>query len=77
MEGKELERKLGEFDFSLLSTVRGPLLHKLLSMRRSQGSIAEGSGSLWTRQLDDEALDMVVAAGNPIVTEKSKDKNKR
>ena len=77
MDGKELERKLGEFDFSLLSPVRGPLLHKLLSLRYSQGSIAEGSGSLWTRQLDDEALDMVAAAGNPIVTEKSKDKNKR
>ena len=77
MDGKELERQLGEFDFSLLSPVRDPLLHKLLSLRYSQGRIAKGSGSLWAQRLDDEALDEVAAAGNSMMTEKPKDKNKR
>ena len=77
MDGKELERQLREFDFSLLSPVRDPLLHKLLSLRYSQGRIAKGSESLWAQRLDDEALDEVAAAGNLMMTEKPKDNNKR
>ena len=74
MDDKEMEGRLGEFDFSQLSPVRAPLLHKLLSLRYSQGRIAKGSGSLWAQRLDDEALDEVAAAGNSMMTEKPKDK---
>ena len=77
MDDKEMEGRLGEFDFSQLSPVRAPLLQKLLTLHRSQMMIAKGSGSLWAQRLDDEALDEVAAAGNSMMTEKPKDKNKR
>ena len=76
MENRELDRRLGEFDFSRLSPVREPLLQKVLSMRRSQGMISEGSKNLWSQRLNDEELDMAAAAGNPAMMEKTKDTNR-
>lgn len=73
MDNRELEMRLGEFDFSRLSPVREPLLQKLLSLRHSQGMIAKGSESLWTRRLNDEELDMAAAAGTPAMMAKPKD----
>lgn len=77
MDDGELERRLGEFDFSRLSPVREPLLQKILSLRHSQGMLARGSESLWTRRLNDEELDMAAAAGKPMMMEKTKDNNKQ
>ena len=76
MDNRELEKRLGEYDFSRLRPVREPLLQKLLSMRRSQGMISEGSKNLWSQRLNDEELDMAAAAGNPMMmaTQKNKDK---
>lgn len=76
MDNRELEKRLGEYDFSRLSPVREPLLQKFLSMRRSQGMISEGSKNLWSQRLNDEELDMAAAAGNPMMmaTQKNKDK---
>ena len=76
MDNRELDRRLGEFDFSRLSPVREPLLQKILSMRHSQGMISEGSKSPWTQRLNDEELDMAAAAGNPAMMEKTKDTNR-
>lgn len=76
MDDRELERRLKEFDFSRLSPVREPLLQKLLSLRHSQGMIAKSSESLWAQRLNDEELDMAAAAGNPMMMETQKDKNK-
>ena len=76
MDNRELDRRLGEFDFSRLSLVREPLLQKVLSMRRSQGMISEGSKNLWSQRLNDEELDMAAAAGNPAMMEKTKDTNR-
>ena len=74
MDDKEMERQLEEFDYSQFSPVREPLLQKLLFLRRSQGAIAGESENPWTMQLDDEALDLAVAAGNPAAMEKPKGK---
>lgn len=76
MDDRKLERRLKEFDFSRLSPVREPLLQKLLSLRNSQGMIAKSSESLWAQRLNDEELDMAAAAGNPMMMETQKDKNK-
>ena len=76
MDDKEMERQLEEFDYSQFSPVREPLLQKLLFLRRSQGAIAGESENPWTMRLDDEALDLAVAAGNPAAMGKPKDKNK-
>ena len=76
MDNRELEKRLGEYDFSRLSPVREPLLQKVLSMRRSQGMISEGSKNLWSQRLNDEELDMAAAAGNPAMMEKTKDTNR-
>ena len=77
MDNKELEKRLGEYDFSRLSPVRKPLLQKLLSMRRSQGMISEGSENLWSQRLNDEELDMAAAAGNPMMMETKKNKGQK
>ena len=76
MDDKEMERRLGEFDYSQFSPVREPLLQKLLFLRRSQNVIAEENENPWAMRLDDEVLDMAVAAGNPAAMGKPKDKNK-
>lgn len=70
MADKELEQRLGEFDFSQLSPAREPLLQRLLFLKRAQGRIAAGHESLWERQLDDGELEMAAAAGNPALTMK-------
>ena len=77
MDNRELEKRLGEYDFSRLSPVREPLLQKLLSMRRSQGMISERSKNLWSQRLNDEELDMAAAAGNPMMMETQKNKDNK
>lgn len=67
-----MERRLSEFDFSTLSLVREPLLQKLLTLRRSQEIIVQGNEDLWANRMDDEALDEVTAAGNPLTIKKPK-----
>ena len=74
MEDKELERRLGRFDFSRLSPVRAPLLHQLISLRRSREMAAQGSEGLWAQRLNDEEMDMAAVAGNPAMMENLKDK---
>ena len=74
MDDKEMERRLGEFDFSKLSPVREPLLQQLLSLHRSQNVVAEERANPWAQRLDDEALDYAAAAGNPAAIEKSRNK---
>ena len=74
MDEREMERRLGEFDFSRISPVREPLLQKLLFLRRSKEGIAEKSKNPWENRIDDEALDFLAAAGNPVVMEKPRDK---
>ena len=74
MDEREMERRLGEFDFSRISPVREPLLQKLLFLRRSKEGIAEKSKNPWENRIDDEALDFLAAAGNPAVMEKPRDK---
>lgn len=74
MDEREMERRLGEFDFSRISPVREPLLQKLLFPRRSKEGIAEKSKNLWEKRIDDEALDYLAAAGNPAAMEKPRDK---
>ncbi len=75
MDELELERRLSVFDFSGLSSVREPLLQKLLSLRRSRAAIAGPSDDLWARRIDDELLDEVAAAGRPLGEKKPKRKN--
>ena len=68
----KMELRLSGFDFSTLSPVREPLLQKLLSLHRSQKAIACGNEDLWAKRMDDEALDEVAAAGNPLTINKPK-----
>ncbi|MBQ7693551.1 MAG: hypothetical protein IJT50_00335 [Lentisphaeria bacterium] len=74
MDDREMERRLGEFDFSRFSPEREPLLQKLLFLHRSSAVIEEESNDPWAKRLDDEALDDAVAAGNPAAMGKPKDK---
>ena len=68
----KMDMRLSGFDFSTLSPVREPLLQKLLSLHRSQKAIACGNEGLWAKRMDDEALDEVAAAGNPLTIKKLK-----
>ena len=70
MKEQEMERRLSGFDFSTLSPVREPLLQKLLGLRRSQELLAQENKDLWMRRIDDEMLDEVAAAGNPVPSKK-------
>ncbi len=70
MKEHEMERRLSGFDFSTLSPVREPLLQKLLGLRRSQELLAQANKDLWTQRIDDEMLDDVAAAGNPVPNKK-------
>jgi hypothetical protein len=70
MKEQEMERRLSGFDFSTLSPVREPLLQKLLGLRRSQELLAQANKDLWTQRIDDEMLDEVAAAGNPVPSKK-------
>ena len=70
MKEQEMERRLSGFDFSTLSPVREPLLQKLLGLRRSQELLAQVNKDLWTQRIDDEMLDEVAAAGNPVPSKK-------
>ena len=74
MDDKTLEKRLGEFDFSILSPVREPLLQKLLLLRRSQEAIAGGSGNPWQKRVDDEALDYAAGGAVQPFLEKQKKK---
>ena len=69
---EKMDMRLSGFDFSTLSPVREPLLQKLLSLHRSQKAIACGNEDLWAKRMDDEALDEVAAAGNPLIIKKPK-----
>ena len=73
MDDLEMERRLSGFDFSTLSPVREPLLQKLLSLRRSQEAMTREDENPWAKRMDDEALDEVAAAGNPLARKKPKD----
>ncbi len=73
MDDREMERRLGEFDFSRLSPTREPLLQKLLFLHRSPGVVEGETDDPWAKRLDDEMLDDAVAAGNPAAMEKPKD----
>ena len=70
MKEQEMERRLSGFDFSTLSPVREPLLQKLLGLRRSQELLAQANKDLWTQRIDDEMLDDVAAAWNPVPNKK-------
>ncbi len=70
MKEQERERRLSGFDFSTWSPVREPLLQKLLGLRRSQELLAQANKDLWTQRIDDEMLDEVAAAGNPVPSKK-------
>ena len=72
MDDIEMERRLSGFDFSELSSVREPLLQKLLSLRRSQEVMTREDENPWAKRMDDEELDEVAAAGNPLVRKKPK-----
>ena len=74
MDEQEMERRLGNFDFSKISPVREPLLQKLLSLHHSQSAVAEASDNPWAKRLDDEEMDYAAAAGNPTMMEKTRDK---
>ncbi|MBR1761608.1 MAG: hypothetical protein IJ741_10600 [Schwartzia sp.] len=73
MDDLEMERRLSGFDFSALSPVREPLLQRLLSLRRSQEAMTREDENPWAKRMDDEALDEVAAAGNPLARKKPKD----
>ena len=70
MDAMEMERRLSGFDFSSLSPVRAPLLERLLSLRRSQEILTREDEKPWAKRMDDEALDEVAAAGNPLARKK-------
>ena len=71
MEDTELEERLSGFDFSELSPVRESLLQKLLSLRRSREIMIREADNPWGKRIDDEALDEVAAAGNPLTRKKT------
>ena len=70
MDDLEMERRLSGFDFSALSPVREPLLQKLLSLRRLQEIMTREAENPWAKRMNDEELDEVAAAGNPLARKK-------
>ena len=67
MNDEKLTKRLEDFDFSLLHTVRETLRNQLLFMHRRDNAMK----GIMTGKMTDDELDMVAAAGNPAL-EKNK-----
>ena len=73
MNDEKLTKRLEDFDFSLLHTVRETFRNQLLFMHRRDNAM---QGIMTGRMTDDE-LDMVAAAGNPALEKNKNIDNKK
>ena len=74
MNDEKLTKRLEDFDFSLLHTVRETLRNQLLFMHRRDNAM---KGIIPTGKMTDDELDMVAAAGNPALEKNKNIDNKK
>ena len=73
MNDGKLTKRLEDFDFSLLHTVRETLRNQLLFMHRRDNAMK----GIMTGKMTDDELDMVAAAGNPALEKNKNIDNKK
>lgn len=73
MNDEKLTKRLEDFDFSLLHTVRETLRNQLLFMHRRDNAMK----GIMTGKMTDDELDMVAAAGNPALEKNKNIDNKK